>query len=56
MTGQPAISLPLRKTSDGIPVGVQLVGPPGREDLVIALAAQLDASAGGRRVDVGHGG
>jgi amidase len=46
VTGQPAISLPLHETGDGIPVGVQLVGPPGRDDLVLALAAQLEARAG----------
>lgn len=46
VTGQPAISLPLHETHDGIPVGVQLVGPPGREDLLLALAAELEASAG----------
>jgi amidase len=41
-TGQPAISLPLHWTADGLPVGVQLVAPFGREDLLIDVAAQLE--------------
>jgi amidase len=41
-TGQPAISLPLHWTVDGLPVGVQLVAPFGREDLLIRVAAQLE--------------
>jgi amidase len=41
-TGQPAISLPLdRRREDGLPIGVQLVAPPGRDDRLIALAACL---------------
>ena len=44
VTGQPAVSLPLHETSDGVPVGVQLVGPPGRDDLLISVAAQLEAA------------
>jgi amidase len=48
VTGQPAITVPLYETTDGIPVGIQLVGPPGRDDLVISLAAQLEAAVGGR--------
>jgi Asp-tRNA(Asn)/Glu-tRNA(Gln) amidotransferase A subunit family amidase len=35
----------LRETSDGVPVGVQLVGPPGRDELVLNLAAQIEAAA-----------
>jgi amidase len=51
VTGQPAISLPLHESRDGIPVGVQLIAPPGREDLLIALSAQLEESVGWRPVD-----
>ena len=46
VTGQPALSLPLAESAGGLPVGVQIVGPPGRDDLVLAVAAQLEAAAG----------
>lgn len=45
LTGQPAVSLPLHWTADGLPVGVQLVASLGREDLLIRLAAQLEAAS-----------
>jgi amidase len=45
MTGQPAVSLPLHWTPDGLPVGVQLVAAFGREDLLIRIAAQLEQAA-----------
>jgi len=41
-TGQPAASLPLQAGDGGLPVGVQLVAPYGREDLLIAVSAQLE--------------
>jgi amidase len=45
MTGQPAISLPLHWTPDGLPVGVQLVAGYGREDVLVRVASQLEAAA-----------
>jgi amidase len=42
ISGQPAISLPLYEREDGLPLGVQLIGQPAREDALLALAAQLE--------------
>ena len=41
-TGQPAISLPLGMDSAGLPIGIQLVGPPRGEDVILGLAALLE--------------
>ena len=45
LTGQPAISLPLHHSRDGLPIGVQLVAALGREDLLFGLAGQLERAA-----------
>lgn len=42
ITGEPAASLPLHWTPEGLPVGVQLVAPYGREDVLFRLSAQLE--------------
>lgn len=45
MTGQPAISLPLHRSDTGLPVGVQFAARHYAEDMLLTLAAQLEAAA-----------
>jgi amidase len=42
VTGQPAMSVPIGWPADGIPRGVQLIAPLGRDDLLITVAAALE--------------
>ena len=42
LTGQPAISVPAGTDDDGLPVGVQLVAPPGGEATLLSVAARLE--------------
>jgi amidase len=41
-TGLPACSVPFAVTDDGLPVGVQLIGPPAGEALLLRLAASIE--------------
>lgn len=43
-SGQPAISLPLYWSADGLPIGVQLVAAYGREDILFQVSSQLEAA------------
>jgi amidase len=42
VSGLPAIVLPVHVTTEGLPMGVQLIGRPGREDVLVAIGAQLE--------------
>ncbi|MCP4386093.1 MAG: amidase [Hyphomicrobiales bacterium] len=44
ISGQPAMSLPMHWSADGLPIGVQLVGRPTDEATLIRVAAQLEAA------------
>jgi amidase len=46
MTGQPALAIPAPQSSDGLPIGAQLVGPPDSEARLLALAAQVEPELG----------
>lgn len=42
LTGQPAMSLPMHLTKEGLPCGVQVMARRGREDLLFQLAGELE--------------
>jgi amidase len=44
MTGLPAMSLPLHWNGDGLPIGVQAIGPPAGEAVLLRLAAQIESA------------
>lgn len=56
-TGWPAISLPLHQTADNLPLGMMFGARLGREDLLYALAGQIERAAPwtGRRAPVWFG-
>jgi aspartyl-tRNA(Asn)/glutamyl-tRNA(Gln) amidotransferase subunit A len=49
VTGHPAVSLPAGLTAAGLPVGIQLVGPLGRDEHVLTAAAGIEAELEFRR-------
>jgi amidase len=44
--GNPAMSVPMGFTADGLPLAVQIVGRPNDEAALLSLAAQLEAERG----------
>ncbi|WP_155374243.1 amidase [Catellatospora vulcania] len=49
ITGFPAMTLPVGVRPDGLPAAVQLIGPPGTELLLLAVAGQIELAAPWRR-------
>lgn len=44
VTGMPAVSLPLHQSADGLPVGVMLAARPAEDELLLAVAGQVEAA------------
>ncbi|MCU1623830.1 MAG: amiB2 [Frankiales bacterium] len=42
VTGQPALSIPVGLSADGLPLAVQLIGPAHSESLLLSVGAQLE--------------
>ncbi|MCG5433754.1 amidase [Mycobacterium sp. MYCO198283] len=51
VTGEPALSLPLARTADGMPIGVMFSGPLGHESRLLALGYELEQAQGWPRLD-----
>ena len=50
-TGDPAVSLPLATTADGLPQGMMLAAGWGQEDLLLELSLELEEAAPWARID-----
>jgi amidase len=46
LLGLPAVALPVGVGEDGLPLGVQVIGPRFREDACLAAAAAIEAALG----------
>lgn len=46
LAGLPGISIPAGQSADGLPLGMQLIGPPWREAEILTLAHHLESAAG----------
>jgi amidase len=51
LLGWPAAVVRAGKTADGLPVGIQIIGKPWREDQVLALALRIENTTGGYKPD-----
>jgi Asp-tRNA(Asn)/Glu-tRNA(Gln) amidotransferase A subunit family amidase len=46
LLGFPSVVVPMTLSADGLPIGIQIVGRPWEEELVLAVAEQLESQRG----------
>ena len=46
LLGTPAVAVPFGRSNEGLPIGVQIVARPWEEEMVLAVAAELEAKRG----------
>ena len=49
LLGTPAVAVPIGKSSDGLPIGVQISAVPWQEELVLSVAEILENEGSGWR-------
>jgi len=54
LAGFPGVSIPMGKSGAGLPIGVQLVGRPYEDELVLSVAEQLEAARGPWQAPIGR--
>jgi Asp-tRNA(Asn)/Glu-tRNA(Gln) amidotransferase A subunit family amidase len=54
LAGFPGVSVPMAKSPEGLPIGVQLIGRPFEDELVLAVAEQLEAARGPWQPHLSH--
>ncbi len=47
LLGWPAVAVPAGRSPEGLPIGVQVIAPPWREDIALRLAAIIETAFGG---------
>jgi Asp-tRNA(Asn)/Glu-tRNA(Gln) amidotransferase A subunit family amidase len=47
LLGFPAAVVPVGKSAEGLPIGVQIVGRPWEEEMVLTIAAEIERTCGG---------
>jgi Asp-tRNA(Asn)/Glu-tRNA(Gln) amidotransferase A subunit family amidase len=48
LLGNPAVVVPVGRSPEGLPIGVQVVGRPHEEEVVLAIAARIEQACGDR--------